>query len=388
MRSFVVKPELGTPSPERIVATAHFMARRGIYGVVWLDAELRAVERLGDMVGSIPLGEAITDSISAFLGFEDEIRLLQVEPNRSVAIPNVLMEEAAQNAHRVNLAVYWIVEQQVYLLLVARAVSRADLEYALTAEVRARAIVEAELAAQAKLVQRVNEELGIANRDLEEFAYVISHDLRAPLRGVRYAATDAQAALVAGETEAALEDLERVVLQSRRMSTMLTGLLEYARIGRKTDGTAELDLGTLAAEIAASCGEETGFEVTVEGVWPVIVTVAEAFDIVLRNLVDNAIKHHDRGDGRVVIRADDSDNFIVVSVIDDGPGIAPEWHQAIFQPFKQVADGERAPDGSGIGLALVKKTVERFGGRIEVISAPAVSRGTTFRVVWPKTIAS
>ncbi len=364
------------------------MAERGIYGVVWLDTELRAVERLGAMVANIPLGTVITESVAVFLGFDDEIRALRAEPHRSVAIPNVLMEEAAQNVERVNFAVYWIVDQGAYLLLVARAVSRADLEYALTAEVRGRMIAEAEVAAQAKLIQRANDELGIANRDLEEFASVISHDLRAPLRGVRFAATDAQAALAGGDAAAAMGHLERVVLQAQRMSTMLAGLLEYARIGQKSDAASALDTGALAAEIAASSGEDSGFCVTVEGAWPEIVTVAEPLDIVLRNLVDNAIKHHDAEDGRVILRAADAGRFLAISVIDDGPGIAPEWHRAIFEPFKQVADSEQTPDGSGIGLALVKKTVERFGGAIQVLSDPVRSRGTTFRVTWPKEIAS
>lgn len=363
------------------------MARRGIYGVVWLDAELRAVERLGQMVANIPLGEPITDTVAAFLGIEDEILALRIEPDRSVAIPNVLMQDGGQNAERVNLAVYWIVEQEAFLLLMARAVSRTDLEYALTAEARARAIAEAEIAAQAKLIQRANEELGVANRDLEEFAYVISHDLRAPLRGLRYAATDAQAALGTGDGDAVLEHLERVVAQSRRMAAMLTGLLEYARIGRKSDGVELIDTGALAREIAKSCGEASGFAIEVEGDWPIISSVAEPLDIVLRNLVDNAIKHHDRENGRVVIRGESDAQFIVASIIDDGPGIAPEWHSAIFQPFEQITDGDRAPDGSGIGLALVKKTVERFGGRVVVISNPAVTRGATFRVLWPKVMA-
>ncbi|MBS0242772.1 MAG: HAMP domain-containing histidine kinase, partial [Proteobacteria bacterium] len=76
--------------------------------------------------------------------------------------------------------------------------------------------------------------------------------------------------------------------------------------------------------------------------------------------------------------------MLLLSVADDGPGIDPAWHQAIFLPFKQVEASEAA--GAGIGLALVKKTVERFGGSIEVRSEPAQQRGTTFRVAWPKKI--
>jgi hypothetical protein len=76
----------------------------------------------------------------------------------------------------------------------------------------------------------------------------------------------------------------------------------------------------------------------------------------------------------------------VFEVGDDGPGIPPEWHGAIFQPFKRVRD-EVDPESSGIGLALVKRTVESFGGRIEVRSDPALARGTRFLVTWPKRLA-
>jgi len=391
MPSSAAKADAAGAAPERIAATARFMVERGIFGLAWLDRDLSPFHRYGPLVDTVPLGLPITSAVDVFLGFEDEIRSLSREPGpaRSLAIPNVLLAGAASQAERVNLAVYWLDEQGCYLLLVTRAVSWADIEYRLAAEVRARSIAEAEVAAQSRIVQKINNELAAANRDLQEFASVISHDLRAPLRGLRYAASDAGAAIDAGDAEAAGAHIARTLGQARRMSAMLTGLLDYARAGRKADAAETVDTGRLASEIVGSIGAGASHEVAIEGDWPILLTVAEPLDIVLRNLLDNAIKHHDRDAGRIVVRGEDDGHRLLITVTDDGPGIAPAWHEAIFLPFRQVADTADASDvdGAGIGLALVKKTVERFGGSIEVVSDPAVARGATFRVVWPKQLA-
>ena len=362
-----------------------FLASRGVYGLVLLDEDLRAIERFGSLVDHVTLGQPIASSVLAFVGYEDDIRALRHAPDQMTSLPNVKMQAAGGQAGRVNLVVYRLPDQPLYLLVVSSAGTRSDLEHAYLAESRMRQMAEAEVAAQAVLIQRANDELAMANRDLQEFASVISHDLRAPLRGLRYAASDAQAALTSGEPEVAAENLAKVIDRSRRMGAMLTGLLDYTRAGRKTDVVGPLDTRALAEEIAESTGEGRDFEIVVEGDWPTIDTLAEPLDIVLRNLVDNAVKHHDRCRGRVVVRCADGGSMLEMSVSDDGPGIDPAWHAAIFEPFKQVMDADQA-DGAGIGLALVKKTVERFGGSIHVQSDPARSRGATLHVAWPKVI--
>ncbi len=372
-------------SADPVGDAARFLAGRGIFGLAWLDHMLRTTSTFGALASHVPVGVVITESIPALMGLDDEIRELAAAPHRSIAIPNVRVEGQGEQAERVNFAIYRRVDEGGYLLLVARAVSRSDLEYSLAAEVRGRSIAEAEVASQARLLQRANRELAAANRDLQEFASVISHDLRAPLRGLRYAATDARGAVEHGDLPEAAAKIAAMLQQTRRMGAMLTGLLDYAQIGRKADAVETVETAPLAAEIVRSIGAGATQHIAVEGDWPTLVTLREPLDIVLRNLLDNAVKHHDRSDGTIVVRAEDRPTEVVVSVIDDGPGIAPEWHAAIFMPFKQVADSD-STDGSGIGLALVKKTVERFGGWIEVISDPATARGTTFRLAWPKTI--
>ena len=369
-----------------IINAAAFLAMRGIYGVVWLDPELTAVQKYGAMVEFIPLGRPVTESVLPLLGFDDQILALVRRPSSSVGIPNVLLDSTDRRGPRINLAIYWLAPERRFLLLVARAVSRSDLEVELVSQVRARSIAEADVTAKSVMIARANDELSRVNQNLQEFASVISHDLRSPLRRLRFFAGDAETALAAGETEAASANLEQVRAQGKRMATMLTGLLEYSRIGRRAEAAEMTDTRALVEEIAASIERPEGILIAIEGDWPAFVTPAQPLDIVLRNLIDNAVKHHDTGSGRVTIRAEDGGAAWIFSVADDGPGIEPAWHDAIFEPFKRIGDEETAPEGSGIGLALVKKTVEWCQGRIEVRSAPATGRGTTFRVHWPKEI--
>lgn len=359
-----------------------FLAERKSCGLVWLDEELRVLHHYGVLTEGLSVGEPVTSTVDAMLGLDEELLALKASPETPLAIPNVLDTSGAPNEQRNTIVTYWVPEQRQFLMVIMRASSFAEIEFRLAAEVRARAIAEAEVAAQARTLQKVNQDLETANRDLQEFASVISHDLRAPLRGVRYAVSDARNALDAGATAAVTAHLELALAQARRMSTMLTGLLDYARAGRKSETAESLSTGDLAAEIANSIQTGTGHQIEIAGTWPTVVTVAEPLDIVLRNLIDNAVKHHDRPEGRVWVKGELADDHLDISVTDDGPGIDPAWHEAIFQPFKQVADSESA-DGAGIGLALVKKTVERFGGKIAISSDPTVARGTTFHVVWP-----
>ncbi|MFM9943534.1 MAG: sensor histidine kinase [Hyphomicrobiaceae bacterium] len=375
---------MSSPSVATLMEAARFLADRRLYGLVWMDEALLAAEKFGELVDFVPIGKSVTQSVLPLLGFDEAIVTLRRRPNSSVAIPNVLMDSTERDGLRMNLAVYWIPAESRYLLMVARAVSRLDIEVILAAQVRARAIAEADVVAKSRLIAKANEELTRANQDLQEFAFVISHDLRAPLRALRYFASDAAEAVAQADAQAAAAHLERVRDQAKRMAAMLTGLLEYSRIGRKLEALEKVDTEALIHEIVASIERSSTVQIDVEGKWPVIETLVQPLDIVLRNLIDNAVKHHDRSDGSIIVHAEDDDAHWIFSVADDGPGIHTEWHQAIFVPFRRIADTENAPEGSGIGLALVKKTIEWFGGQITVLSDPSRQRGTTFRIYWPK----
>jgi signal transduction histidine kinase len=115
---------------------------------------------------------------------------------------------------------------------------------------------------------------------------------------------------------------------------------------------------------------------------PKLYTERVPLETVLRNLVANAIKHHDRPqEGVVHISIEDLEDWVAFSVADNGPGIPPQHHERIFQVFQSLKPRDQV-EGSGMGLAIVKKTVESQGGQIEVESD--VGQGATFRFTWPK----
>jgi PAS domain S-box-containing protein len=236
----------------------------------------------------------------------------------------------------------------------------------------------------AVLEQRVAErtaKLESSNRELDQFAYVASHDLKAPLRAISHLATwiseDAQAVLPA----ASQEHLAKLHRRIKRMEQLLDDLLAYSRAGRMEYPPERVDVAALVKDIIETLAPPSGFTVTVHEPMPTFVTARTPLETTLRNLIANAIKHHDRPDGHVHVTAQDEGDVVTFTVTDDGPGIAPEFHQRIFEMFKTLQPRDQV-EGSGVGLAIVKKTVETRGGTIQVESD--AGRGANFRFTWPK----
>ena len=190
-----------------------------------------------------------------------------------------------------------------------------------------------------------------------------------------------------GKTAEAIAALEAIRGETPKDAATRELLVRaYRAAGRKDDAVAIIDTGRLIQDIVLGISVPSSLEIRRRGVWPVITTLAEPLDVVLRNLIENAVKHHDTKIGVIELSAHDDGAFVRFQIADDGPGIDPSYHEAIFEPFRTVAE-EAPPESSGIGLALVKKTAEVVGGRIEVKSYPARGRGTTFLLYWPKIIA-
>ena len=179
---------------------------------------------------------------------------------------------------------------------------------------------------------------------------------------------------------AARERLDEIGQRSRRMSDMMSSLLDYASVGRKSE-IAELVATRAGAEaVTRSLKPPANFEISITGTWPRIHTVGAALDLVLRNLVQNAIMHHDRENGAVVIDAREERNKLLIRVSDDGPGIDPAHHKTILLPFRKLSN---KAGSTGMGLAFVNRTVETMGGELSIKSDPAHARGTTFCLIWP-----
>jgi signal transduction histidine kinase len=244
--------------------------------------------------------------------------------------------------------------------------------------------LQTELAARNALfrqLQATNKQLERSNRDLEEFAYIASHDLKAPLNGI-----DSTAAWLEEDFQDALSDESRKLLElmrSRitRMHALLDDLLTYSRIGRSDTAVGQTRLADIFPSIIELSNPPAHIRIRVEGALPVVVTAGAKLEQVLRNLISNAIKHHDKPNGNVIVSAEPVGDFVEFAVRDDGPGIPPEFHGKIFELFQTLKRRDDV-EGSGMGLAIVKKLVERQNCHITVHSE-GNGTGTEFRFQWP-----
>ncbi|ODT25185.1 MAG: hypothetical protein ABS54_09010 [Hyphomicrobium sp. SCN 65-11] len=370
-----------------LIAAGNFIAARRSFGMVWTDRDLVVCRCFGPLVDFVAVGRPLAESVIALIGFEPEIAALRAGDGGPLTIPNVILDGHAEPSLRLSLDIYWVDSAQRHLMLVRSVRDVSALESELRTQMRLRVIAEAELVEKSEAIQRANQELALINRDLEEFAYVISHDLKAPLRALRYDADDADRALAAGDVATVGTKLVAMRGYQARMRTMLDGLFEYARAGRKIDTLEEIDTRTLVESLAQGFAATTSLSIEVEGCWPRMTTLGPPLELVLRNLIDNAIKHHDLPRGRILISARDAGDDLEITVADDGPGIPDDHHTAVFLPFRTVNDARDAEDSSGMGLALVRRTLDRIGGSIWLRSDAPHRRGTTFHVRWPRTIS-
>lgn len=352
---------------------------RGIYGLVWLDDGLVARKRYGKLVDFVTLERPISDSVLPLIGLEEDIVATTATPGAVLAVPAVSIVDAAGATPRLNLTVLALRhETPQFLLLVTRAVSRSDAEFELTRQTRGRLMAEAELVVRSR-------ELARANRDLEDFASIVSHDLNAPMRTMRYLTDELEGRLRDRDAGDPLATLDQIRGLSRRLTTMMSGLLEYSSVGRKRDAIETVDTRQLIEAIVLALPRPPGFRIAICGNWPRLRTLVPPLDLVLRNLLDNAVKHHDRPDGTITVTAHEQPDLIEITVADDGPGIAEEHREAVFLPFRTLAS-PGTDSGSGLGLAMVKRTIEQIGGRLSLSSSALGGRGTVFTIYWPKTI--
>jgi PAS domain S-box-containing protein len=230
--------------------------------------------------------------------------------------------------------------------------------------------------------KRLELELRQANANLEEFTYVASHDLRSPLRGIVDLMEWIHGDLAGNAPPEVFKNLGRISQRIQRMERLMDDLLSYARAGRTATEFTLVDVGELVRGVLELQPAPPEFDIRLDIAVAPFQATRTPIETALRNLIGNAIKHHDRTAGHIGIQAREDDSYCMVSVTDDGPGFPSTSRERIFKLFQTSSASARG--GSGIGLALTKRLVEVHGGRIEAASPLTDGRGACFRFWWPR----
>lgn len=241
----------------------------------------------------------------------------------------------------------------------------------------------AELVYTNKQLEKINAELVCSNQELEKFAYVVSHDLQAPLRSIQMFAE-----LLAQEYRDKLnsqadEYIDYITDSAERMQTLIKDLLAYCRAGKNEQTWIYIDLNDVVnnvlRDLEASI-KESKAKIKIERL-PTIQANPREISQLFQNLISNGIKFRGKDTPRIEINAQSQQQQWLIAVKDNGIGIEPQYQDKIFQIFQRLHNLEEYP-GTGVGLAICQKIVERYGGKIWVESQP--ERGSTFYFTLPQ----
>lgn len=240
-------------------------------------------------------------------------------------------------------------------------------------------------AAEAQLSRR-NAQLAAINAELERYAHIVSHDLRSPMRGVRLIVDWIMEDAGATATGRLAEYLALLRGQVARFEQMLDDLLQYSRLGHDAAPAEQVDLDELLGETVRFLAPPEGFIVRSAGRLGRAHGVRVELELILRNTIDNAIKHHDRAHGRILVQARRRRGELELEVRDDGPGIPAQFHERVFEIFAKLRPRDEV-EGTGLGLSMLRRVVQQRGGQVRLLSGPP-ARGTTFRILLPQPTAA
>jgi signal transduction histidine kinase len=325
-----------------------------------------------------------------------------------VADADMQVSTLLEQGKKAATALFWVnTISSVLIALVALAAGWIVARYASELIEARRAVIAANASLETRVAERTVD-LARANEEIQRFAYIVSHDLRAPLVNVvgftaeleasahvlqrfisQTAVAEVDGALAAEARTAASEDLPEALgfirASTTKMDRLINAILKLSREGRRELRPEPIDLKAMFDAIAASVQhqlERASATITIDSKMPTVFSDRLALEQVFGNLIDNAIKYFspDRP-GAIDVRAAVDAAFVTVDVADNGRGIAASDHERIFELFRR--SGTQDVPGEGIGLAHVRALVRRLGGDITVASD--IGRGSQFRVKLPRT---
>lgn len=227
------------------------------------------------------------------------------------------------------------------------------------------------------------EKIEASNKELESFAYIVSHDLKAPIRSISTVAEWIQEDLQEKGIETDSKNWEILQQQTTKMYQLIDGILEYSRIGRVKEDFVELDFKQVVESIFSMYPDRKNIVFEVENNLPKMQLESTRINQVFQNLISNAVRAIGENEGKIAVSCTEDDSFYTLSVQDNGPGIDPKHFERIFIIFQSLSKSAKG-NGTGIGLTIVKKIIENYGGKIWLESSPG--KGATFYFTLPKSI--
>jgi len=229
------------------------------------------------------------------------------------------------------------------------------------------------------------DQLEKTNQELKDFAHIVSHDLKAPLRGINTLVKWISSDYADKFDEEGQEQMNLLLSRVDRMHNLIDGILQYSRVGRVKEEKTQVNLNELMPSIIDTLAPPENITITVEDELPMIECEKTRIIQVFQNLLSNAIKYMDKPQGQIRVACMEEDGCWKFSVADNGPGIEERYFEKIFQMFQTLRPRDEF-ESTGVGLTVVKKIVETHGGRIWVESK--VGEGSTFLFTVPKRRAS
>jgi signal transduction histidine kinase len=346
----------------------YIVARDFLSEAELLDFKLTWVDNYDDGIAEIGKNRHDVYLFDFRLGKENGLELMQAAIRMGCTKPIILLtgvgdREIDQKAMTIGASDYLVKGKFLSATLLERSILHAIERK--TSENR-----------QLKLVS----ELAAVNQELKDFAYIVSHDLKAPLRGIASLADWVQ-----NDYGDRLDDEGRDMLslmsgRVRRMSDLIDGVLQYSRVGRVKENKTQVNLARLLNETIDMIAAPNGIHIAIDSELPTLCAEKTRMQQVFQNLIGNAVKYMGKPEGEIHIGHSQKEDYWEFYVSDTGMGIESRHFDKVFQIFQTLVPRDQS-ESTGVGLAIVKKIVETYGGKIWLTSE--VGKGSTFWFTLP-----
>jgi two-component system, sensor histidine kinase and response regulator len=217
-------------------------------------------------------------------------------------------------------------------------------------------------------------------KEMDNFVYIVSHDVKAPLRAIDNLAAWIEEDLAGTASQSVQKNISLLKSRINRTQNLLDGITEYSRVGRINESKEQINVNKLVQYVIDTLMPPAGFRFTVQENLPVLFAEKTKLIKIFTHLINNSIIHHHKKEGIISILSSDDNNIVQFTIRDDGPGIKPQYFEKVFEIFHTLLPKDKH-DTSGVGLSVVKKIIESHG---EKVWFDAVSSGTSVNFTWTK----